>query len=447
MALTAPGNTPSNAEERAEDAAIDADVPFTPGSARAAFAYRDFRLVWLGSLGSNIGTWMQNIALGVFGYHLTHSAQFVALLGFAQLGPLLLLSPFGGMLADAVDRRLLLIWMQVEQLVFSFALAWIVWVPHPSKLLVVGCTAVIGVGNALNAPAMAAVLPALVRKEDIGGAVSLQSVQMNVSRVVGPAIGGLLLPLVHPAGIFALNGVTFLFVIAALVAVHPPAVEGSEGPVLRGWRKLVGGLAVARGDRLVRNCLITIASISFFCLPFIGLMPVVADKNLGIDPQSAAYGWLYACFGLGAAVGAVSVGTVLVHRSKPRMVRVGLACFALTLLVFALLRSAALGFPVAFLVGLSYFTTVTSLSTHLQEHLSDAVRGRVMALWIMGFGGTVPLGLMAGGAIASRTDITDVVLGGAFIAAVLAVLTNIRAPRVSPGPDQEAAGSLQVLRP
>jgi MFS family permease len=424
MTTTAPDQS---YEEQAEDAALDGDLPYAPGTARAALAHRDFKLVWWGSLGSNIGTWMQNIALGVFAYHLTHSAQFVALLGFAQLGPLLLLSPFGGLLADAVDRRTLLICMQAEQLVFSFVLAYIVWVPHPSKALVVGCTALIGIGNALNAPAMAAVLPALVGRRDLTGAVSLQSVQMNVSRVVGPAIGGLLLPFVHPAGIFAINAVTFLFVIAALAAVHPPPVEGAANAALKGWRKLVGGIAVARQDRLVRSCLITIASISFFCLPFIGLMPVLADKNLGIDPQSAAYGWLYACFGLGAAVGAVSVGTVLVRRSKPRMVRVGLACFAVTLVVFALVRSAALGYPAAFLVGLSYFTTVTSLSTHLQEHLSDAVRGRVMALWIMGFGGTVPLGLMAGGALASRTDITVVVLSGAAVAAVLAVFTDIRA--------------------
>jgi MFS family permease len=417
---------PDEVYEPAEDAALEGDAPYAPGSARAALAHRDFRLVWWGSLGSNIGTWMQNIALGVFAYHLTHSAEFVALLGFAQLGPLLLFSTVGGLLADAVDRRLLLVWMQAEQMVFSFVLAWIVWVPHPSKTLVVACTALIGIGNALNAPAMAAVLPALVGKRDLTGAVSLQSVQMNVSRVVGPAIGGLLLPLVHPAGIFAINAVTYVFAIVALAAVHPPPIEGAEGAALKGWRKLVGGLAVARRDRLVRRCLVTIASVSFFCLPFIGLMPVLADKNLGIDPQSAAYGWLYACFGLGAALGAVSVGTVLVGRSKPRMVRVGLGCFAVSLLVFALLRSAALGYPVAFLVGLTYFTTVTSLSTHLQEHLSDAVRGRVMALWIMGFGGTVPLGLMAGGAVANRTDITTVVLAGAVVAAVLAVFTDIR---------------------
>jgi MFS family permease len=417
--------------ESAEDATLEGDAPYAPGTARAALAHRDFRVVWSGALASNIGTWMQNIALGVFAYRLTHSAQFVALLGFAQLGPLLVLSPVSGVLADALDRRRLLVAAQTEQMLFSFVLAWIVHLDHPPKVAVVACVAMIGVGNALNAPAFSAVLPSLVGRRDLPGAISLQSVQLNVSRVIGPAIGGLLLPTVGVAGIFVINGLTYLFAIATLLAVHPPPVERNDAGA-KGWRRLVGGFAIARQDVLVRRCLLTIASISFFCLPFIGLMPVLAGDNLGIDPNSAAYGWLYACFGLGAAVGAVSVGTLLVRRSKPRLVRVGLALFAVCLLAFGLLRSAPFAYPVAFLVGLTYFTTVTSLSTHLQQHLSDAVRGRVMALWIMGFGGTVPLGLLLGGAIASRTSITDVVVGGAVFAAVLAAVVDLR-PRRGPG--------------
>jgi MFS family permease len=383
---------------------------------------------------------MQNIALGVFAYRLTHSAQFVALLGFAQLGPLLFLSPIGGVLADIVDRRRLLVAAQTEQMLLSFVLAWVVRGDDPSKIAVVACVTLIGVGNALNAPALSAVLPALVGRRDLTGAVSLQSVQMNVSRVIGPALGGLLLPAVGASGVFVINGFTYLFAIATLLAVHPPPVVRNDSSP-KGWRRLVGGFAIARRDVLVRRCLITIASISFLCLPFIGLMPVLAGDNFNIDPNSAAYGWMYACFGLGAALGAVSVGTVLVGQSRPRMVRIGLLLFSLALLTFGLLRSPAPAYPVAFLVGLTYFTTVTSLSTHLQSHLEDAVRGRVMALWIMGFGGTVPLGLMLGGAIASRTSITAVVVGGAAFAFLLAILTDLR-----PTPDRAAAGTAQALQ-
>lgn len=429
--------------EQTEDATLEGDRPFTPGSARAALAHRDFRVVWMGSLASNIGTWMQNLALGAFAWKLTESAQFVALVYFAQLGPLLVLSTVGGLLADIIDRRRLLIIAQTQQMLFSFVLAGIVSIDHPSKALLVGCVALIGIGNALNAPAFAAILPALVGRRDLTGAVSLQSVQMNVSRVVGPALGGMLLPVVKASGVFAINGLTYLFAIGTLLVVHPPPViRDADVVVLRGWRRLVGGFAIARSDRLVRRCLLTIAGISFFCLPFIGLMPVLAGKNLHIDPNGAKYGWMYACFGLGAALGAVSVGTVLVRRSKPLLVRLGLASFSVMLLGFGLLRSVIPAYPVVFLVGLTYFTTVTSLSTHLQEYLSDAVRGRVMALWIMGFGGTVPLGAFAGGWLANRTSITTVVAVGAAFALLFALVADVRPLN----PDRAPAGTLQALR-
>src|SRR3954447_2438775 len=116
--VTRPTHVPDR--EEATDALVDGDVAFTPGTARAALRHRDFRLVWGGTLGANIGTWMQDVVLAAFGFELTHSAVFVSILFFAQLGPLLFLAPVGGLLADVLDRRRLLIWMQVEQLVFSF---------------------------------------------------------------------------------------------------------------------------------------------------------------------------------------------------------------------------------------------------------------------------------------------------------------------------------------
>ncbi len=410
-------------EEQATDAQVDADLPYVPGSARAALAHRTFRLVWGGAFASNIGTWMQNVALGVFAYDISHSATYVSLLGFAQMGPLLLLAMVGGALADVIDRRVLLLACQIEQMLMSLVLAWVASSDHPSKGLVFAVVLAIGVGNALNAPTFSAILPMLVGRRDLPGAVSLQSVQMNTARVIGPAIGGLIIPSIGTSGVFAVNAGTYLFAIVTLVLVtlprpYPPAGE-------KGWRRLAGGIAVARRDRLVRVSLLTIAGISFFCLPFIGLMPVLAARNLGIDPASELYGGLYALFGLGAALGAVSVGTVFVHRSRPRMVRTGLAWFAVMLTGFALVRQVALAYPLVLLVGFSYFVTVTALSTTLQEHIADEIRGRVMALWIMGFGGTVPLGLLAGGAVASATSVTVVLLVGAVCAAMLSFVARL----------------------
>ncbi len=415
--------------EQSDDAQIDADLPYTPGTARAALGHPAFRSVWLGTFASNVGTWMQNIALGVFAFELTHSATYVALLGFAQLGPLFLLSILGGALADVVDRRRLLIACQVEQLVFSLALAWAASRAHPSTLLVFACVLAVGIGNALNAPAFTAVLPTLVPRRDLPGAVSLQSVQMNLSRVIGPAIGGLLLPLVAAWGIFAINAATYGFAIVVIARVSlPRRVEHEQAPGDTGIRRLLGGLAVARSDALVRFCLVTIFGISFFCLPFIGLMPVVAARDLHIDPAGAVYGGLYALFGFGAALGAISVGTVFAAVPRTLLIRLGLVGFAAALAVFGLLSQIWAAYAVVLVVGYAYFVTITSLSTALQAHIADAVRGRVMALWIMGFGGTVPLGLLVGGAVATATSVRAVVLAGAAIALGIGAYAWVRAP-------------------
>lgn len=424
--------------DQSDDAQIDADLPYTPGTARSALSHPRFRSVWTGTFASNVGTWMQNVALGVFAFQLTHSATYVALLGFAQLGPLFLLSIVGGALADVIDRRRLLVVCQVEQMVFSLALAWAASRPHPSTTLVFVCVLAVGIGNALNAPAFTAVLPMLVPRRDLPGAVSLQSVQMNLSRVIGPAVGGLLLPSVAPWGIFTLNAATYGFAIVVIVRVSLPPVQRQAGdPSDRGVRRLLGGLAVARRDPVVRFCLVTIFSVSFFCLPFIGLLPVVAARDLHIDPAGLRYGILYALFGLGAALGAISVGSVFAALPRTMVIRCGLLGFAVTLALFGLADGIGAAYPLVLLVGFAYFVTVTSLSTTLQAHVADEVRGRVMALWIMGFGGTVPIGLLVGGALASATSVRAVVLAGAGVALVIGIAAWLWAP---PGDAAVATG-------
>jgi MFS family permease len=407
------------AQAEGDVALAPGELKVRPGTARSALRSRDFRVLWIATFSSNVGTWMQNVALGAFAYQLSHSADFVALTGFAQLGPLLLLATVGGMLADAVDRRRLLVITNLVQLVFSVLLALVAAASHPSRTLLLLVVLAIGVANALTGPPLASLLPNLVPRADLSGAIALQSVQMNLSRVVGPAIGGVLLPSIHASGVFVFNAATYLFAVAGVLAIGPVAQRGGRGDD-HGLRRLLGGFAVARRDALVRSVLSTIAAISFFCLPFIGLMPVVAAQNLGMKVTGFEYGLLYACFGLGAASGAIAVGSILVGYRRDRVIAVGLGLFGASLLVFALLRAPGPAYAVVFLVGLFYFATVTTLSTRLQEHLRDEVRGRVMALYMMGFGGTIPLGLLLFGPIATHTSITTVVVIGAVVAMLLA---------------------------
>src|SRR5262245_34670142 len=170
--------------EEVEDAIVDGDVPYQRGTAQAALRHRNFRIVYLGTFASNIGTWMQNVVLGAYAFKLTGSAAFVGIVFFAQLGPLLFLSTTGGLLADVLDRRRLLVLAQLGQMVLSFALAALVIADHPPEVALVGLVFAIGIANAIGAPGLAAILPTLVPREDLAGAVALQSVQMNLSRVI-----------------------------------------------------------------------------------------------------------------------------------------------------------------------------------------------------------------------------------------------------------------------
>ena len=272
-----------------------------------------------------------------------------------------------------------------------------------------------------------AIIPGLVGRADLGGAISLNSAQMNASRVIGPAIGGVLYHFAGPAWVFTGNAVTYLFVVGALRVVTLPGLPRGPQPASR-WRELTAGVTTARQDRVVGRCLVTVFVFSLLALAFIGQMPVVAAKNLGIDPRSANYGILYATFGLGALGGALSIGTVFSRASLAAVVRVCLLCYAVSLAAFALLRSALPAYFVVAVVGAFYFAFITALNTALQTRLGDAVRGRVMALWIMGFGGTVALGNLLIGPVVATLGITTVLLFGAGVALVLVGYADVRAP-------------------
>jgi predicted MFS family arabinose efflux permease len=292
----------------------------------------------------------------------------------------------------------------------------------------------VGTANALGAPGLNAILPTLVPREDLSGAVALASVQMNLSRVIGPPIGALIYHTLSAAPVFAINALTYLFaVIGLLWAKYPRRTNARVAE--RGFARLLSGARIARRDPLLSRLLLTLFSFSFFSLAFVGLMPVIADESFGIGPKSWQYGVLYACFGLGAALGAVSVGTMFARVSKTKLLRPAFFAFAVVLAVFALVRVAAFAYPVALLLGYAYFVAITSMSTLIQSHLVDEERGRVMALWIMGFGGTVPVGVLVGGWVGHATSITVVILAGAVWAVVLASWSNAQSLRAKGAPD------------
>lgn len=409
----------------------------TPGTAAAALSHPRFRAVFLGGLVSNTGSWMQNVTLAAWTFTLTGSETFVSLVVFAQLGPLLLFTVVGGTLADIIDRRRLLLVVGFQQVVFALALAVLASQENPSRIGILGCVLAIGMGQAVNAPTFSSLLPTLVPRQDMAGAISLQSVNLNASRVIGPAIGGVILGIWGPSTVFVLNAVSFTAILWVVFRLRfPPVPADPQAP--SGFGRIMAGFTVARNDPVVGRALATMALFSFLALPFVTQMPAVAERNFGIVPESAAYGAFYAVFALGSLLGALAVGTVLAGRSLPHLVRIGLTGFGLNLFVLALIGVPAAAYVVVTLVGFFYFMAVTSMSTIVQHRISDAQRGRVMALWIMAFGGTVPIGGLVFGPMMELTSVTTVMLIGAASAVALVALARLGddsdTPAHNPGP-------------
>lgn len=383
-----------------------------------------FRAVWLAVFASTIGTWMQNVAMGAFAFRLTGNSSFAAALIFAQNGPQLVLSTFAGVLADTFDRRRLMLAAQAGMFMVSCVLTLQVRMDNPSKALLLLTTVALGMCNTLNGPVFNTLLPNLVDREHMPGAISLLSTQMNLSRVIGPALGGLLQSEIDVWGVLAVNTASYLILITTLLIVDIPVSARRAAPSLPMpfLDRLNAGFGIARRDPLVRRLLWTMATFSFFSLPFITLMPEIGSDNLGLNTKGLTYGLLFASFGLGAATGALGVGTVLSSREPLSLLPVGLALFSVGLVVLGSTHHLAIAFLSAPVLGCAYFGTVTAMSTKLQVHLDDAVRGRVMALWMMAFGGSIPIGALLAAWIANLRSVSLATWIGGFWALSLSAV-------------------------
>jgi len=389
------------------------------GTARDALAVTEFRRLYLGTTLSNAGRWMQTAALGVLGWELTESSAFIGAIIFAQLLPLGALSLIGGSLADTVDRRTLLLVCQAWQMFFTFVLAALLIDGEIAPALLLVVVFIIGLGQGLYAPALTSVIPAIAGEKNLSAAIALNSMQTNGTRIVGPAIGGFLVTTWGYAEVFAINAASYLFVLVAIYrAVIPPGTGTS-----RSFKdRILGGFTVAFRAPQVGRPLLMMCLFTFFCLPFIGQLPAIADVNLGMDPKSTTYGWLYAMFGLGGLTGAFLIGTVFLRTPSARIAPVTLAAFSVSLAWLTLVRDIGWAFFAIYLVGLFYFALPTALATAWQEHVDSSIRGRVAALWVLAFGGTIPFANIVAGPLIEVTSLTLVLLIGAAVAMALTLL-------------------------
>jgi len=379
----------------------------------------NFRLFWSGNFLSNIGTWMQNVAQGWLVLTLTGSAFWLGVVGFAGSIPFLIFTLFGGVIADRVNKRRLLLVTQSVMMLLAFALAALAWLKIITVWEVVLLAFLNGMAMAMNAPSYQALVPRLVPREDLTNAIALNSAQFNMSRILGPTLGGYAMALVGVAGNFFLNGVSFLAVLWALVYIKYPEQEPSHYPGF--FSSLREGFAYVRGNPQMRVLVWMVGVVSFLAVPFLTFIPYFARVQLGVG--ETGLGWLMAASGLGAVGGAVTVAALGTLRHRGRVVTIGGVVFFSAIICFSYSHSFVLSQCVLLFEGYSAILMISSFNVAIQHLSSDQMRGRVMSIYATCFLGLPPLGSLLAGELSRHIPTPHALAGMAATAAVLFVGT------------------------
>ncbi len=390
-----------------------------------ALAHRNFRLFFFGQGVSLIGTWMQSVALGWLVLEITNSPFAVGLNQALRSLGVLLFTLYAGTVVDRVDKRRLIVWTQVLQMLEALALALLVWTrtiaPWHVMVLAVG----FGVVNAFDIPGRQAFIVELVGKDDMMNAIALNSSMFNAARIVGPAVAGVLIGAAGVGMCFFLNGVSYIAVVAGLLAMRlPPFAPRPAGA--SGWEGFRLGVRFIRSDARVLALVVLVAVFSVLGFPFLVLMPVVARDVLHTGARG--YGVLMAAVGIGAMVGALVLAmTGRRIRKGPALLEAG-GAFGILLVVFSGARSFGVALLLLALVGWAMIVTTALANTMLQTIVPDELRGRVMAFYAFVFVGMAPLGAFQAGLIAEHTSAPFAIAVGGAGCLIAILLAAWRAP-------------------
>ena len=431
MTTTPPGPDPGTQARR-----MGASLLGT--SALRPLRHRDFALVWAAALLSNVGSWMQTVAVGVLVTALTDQAGWTGLVAAAAFLPMGLLSPVGGALADNVDRRRWLLMTTLGETAFATVLAVLVATGHatpvPVTLVVLGG----GCMTALGFPAYQAILPDLVRRDELLGAMSLSAAQYNLGRVLGPALAGVVLAVGSYTWAFALNAASFGAVLVALVFVRIPAsAHDVEGGTLRS--RIAGGARAAFAEPGCRLAIVTIAVTAFLLSPFIALIPAVALKLLDAGETGTAV--LVTAQGVGAVAGALAQAPLAQRFGRRRVLAADLVALPLVVTLYALAPNLALAAVALVALGAAYIGVLSGLSTVVQLRAPGSYRARVLSLYMVALGVIYPIGAVVQGALGDRLGLRVVTAGCAVAFLVLVVLTRALRPGLAAALDDPDGGA------
>ena len=366
-----------------------------------ALAYRNYRLFFGGQVVSLVGSWITTTATNWLVYRLTGSAVMLGTVAFASQLPSFLLGPFAGIIVDRVNRHRLLVVTQTISMIQSFALAALVFSGHVSIGWLIALGIVQGLVNAFDMPGRQAFLLTMIEnKEDLGNAIALNSSMVNLARLIGPSIAGVVIAAVGEAWCFAIDGISFIAVIVALlrmrIAPAPARPRGDRHAVA----EFVEGLRYAFGFHPIRSVILLLAVVSLVGVPYSILMPVFAatvfqggPHTLGLLMTSSGCGALLAALWLAGRRSVVGLG---------RLIPTAAAVFGAGLVAFSLSRTLWLAIPCLVLTGFGFMVQMASSNTIIQTIVDDEKRGRVMSFYMMAFLGTAPVGSLIAGWLSSR---------------------------------------------
>jgi MFS family permease len=400
---------------------------------RSLRRHRNYRLFFTGQLVSVAGTWMQNIALSWLVIQLSHSAIAVGTLAFCRFLPFLLLGLVAGVVVDRLDTRRLLIATQASAMAVSVALAVVTLTGVATLPLVYALAAVGGLILVFDSPARQTLTFQMVGPRELPNAVALNSGLFNASRVVGPALAGILIAAAGVGICFVINAISFLAVLVALRAMREeeltPVTKSRETRVLAGVRE---GVAWSVRSPLARTVLAVVTIVSTVGFNFNVLVPLLASQTLHVG--AGMFGLLSASFGLGALAGALTTATF--RRASARTFAGGALGFSLTMLALAPVQTPDVALVLLFALGLSFSLFTSSANALVQLASPDHLRGRVVSLYLFAFVGLAPIGGLVAGwlAEAGGTELAFAVAGLSGAAAVAWAYPRLRAAALEPAP-------------
>ena len=367
----------------------------------AAFRHRNYRLWFFGQLISMVGTWMQSTAQGFLIYSLTGSAAYLGYVGFISGVPSWFLMIYGGLIADRVPRRTLMIITQSTMMMLAFVLAALVFtnVVQPWHILVLAF--LLGVANAFDTPARQSLVVELVAREDLSNAIAFNSTIFNTGLIIGPAIGAAIYALTGPGWCFTINGISFIAVIVALILMR---IQVAPVPIYRGsaLSLIAESFRYVRGNRLVFTLTGSVFIANIIGFGPIALLPAWAVEVLKGDVTTN--GLLMSARGIGAVIGGLIIAAIVSRGGRGKWWGVSSLVLPVAMLAFALTRDLVVSLLLMGLIGFTMVTMMNNSNAMVQSIVPDDLRGRVMGLYSLMFMGGGPLGALVAGTMATQTN-------------------------------------------